>query len=96
MTYRYFQKVVLLILLFGLIAGTYRFSLKDYEEECFEYNKISKNWTYRYCNSSIRHFMVCPNFDNMCNCPKGRVVELNFSYSIDTDKCIKYHLVRKV
>ena len=92
---KYFQKVVLLILLFGLVAGTYRFSLKDYEEECFEYkqekyltNRSYKDYVHgKYCIGDRSGYWGL-------NC--SIVTKYYFYNSTKNGRCIKYHLVRKV
>ena len=93
---KYFQKSILLILLFALIAGTYRFSLKDYEEECYQYKTedFLANYSFkdyvsgRYCIGDRSGY-----WGLNCSIITKRVF---YNSTRFTGECIKYHLVRKV
>ncbi len=87
--------IIGLILLALLIAGTHRFSLSDYEEECYQYKQIPYivNFSYqdykdgRYCIGDTSGYWHL-------NC--SIVTKYYFYNSTKNGNCIKYHLVRKV
>ena len=92
---KYYQKAVLLILLFVLIAGTYRFSLKDYEEECYLYK--TEKFVTNYSFNDYVHGKYCIGDRSGywgLNC--SIITKYAFYNSTRfTEECIKYHLVRK-
>jgi hypothetical protein len=70
------------------VAATYRFSLSEYQEECYEYNQIPvvKNWTWQTYSS------CCWAMDMWCPC---KVINTTYYYNSTIDgSCKKYHLVR--
>ena len=83
-----------LILIFGLIAGIYRFSLRDYEEVCIKYQmnvtadlNYCHNYPTKTCINESNCFFYYNNTYEQCS--------YNHRY-IPTDNCIEYQLVRKV
>lgn len=85
-----FKTIILILIAILLIAGTYKFSLSDYEEECFQYLTIWKNFTYQDYSS----YSDCLDISIYSKC---RIINKSFSIPvINKDICVKYHLVRKV
>jgi hypothetical protein len=87
----YFIMGILFVLCIG--ATYYTFNLRDYKEECFEY--VKENYTANWSYSDYKD-------GNYCYIPSGywglncSIVTKYWFYNStrDSDKCLKYHLVR--
>ena len=75
--------IIIAFLSLLLLGATYRFNLKDYDEECFEREKIEHNLT--LYNSYIKDFSSTSIVSSLHNLSVIQV----------TNRCIAYHLVRR-
>lgn len=83
--------VLIIILVFLLSVGAmYRFSLSQYEEECYQYKQIQIEANYTISYSS-------PCFLYCITCKCGQQINYTVTYNTTTNgQCIKYILVRNV
>lgn len=76
-----------------VIGATYSYNLKDYKEECFEYHKenYTANWSMLDYKDGNRCYMPYGYWGLNCSIVTKYWY---FNSTRDSDKCLKYHLVR--
>ena len=88
-------EVFIICLMLLIVAGTHRFSLKDYEEECFEYQKVPyvTNFSYQDYKDGKYCYRDRSGYWGL-NC--SIIIKYHLYNSTRNGECIKYHLVRRV
>ena len=79
---------ILLLLSILIIGAGQKFYLNQYEEECYEYQKVPyvANWTFSEFSADCYYW----------NDYKCKIINTTHFYNLTRNgECIKYHLVRK-
>lgn len=87
---------LIMLLLVFTVAATYRFTLSEYQEECYEYLTELYNYTYEQCTGGYYYYSnIFYGNDNVNwinpvpSCKNITTIAVRTS-----DRCLKYHLVR--